>query len=162
MSELAPPPPPQAARTIELASRQAWPACLIFSLRILHSARRKAPPCPAALKQGRATLAAIICDSPGPSAAAPGRDGLPAGESLADECRDTCPGPGLDTLPSRRRTLAARSRTMTKYLISFPAQAMNVPREDLATVGEAARAVIREAKAAAKGSRKKSSKRNTR
>ena len=37
---------------------------------------------------------------------------------------------------------------MTKYLISFPAQAMNVPREDLATVGEAARAVIREAKAA--------------
>lgn len=36
---------------------------------------------------------------------------------------------------------------MTKYLISFPAPAMNVPAEDLAAVGEAARAVIREAKA---------------
>ena len=37
---------------------------------------------------------------------------------------------------------------MTKYLISFPAPAMNVPDEDFAAVGEAARAVIREAKAA--------------
>jgi len=37
---------------------------------------------------------------------------------------------------------------MTKYLISFPATAMNVPAEELATVGEAAREVIREAKAA--------------
>ena len=35
---------------------------------------------------------------------------------------------------------------MTKYLISFPAPAMDVPDEDLAEVGEAARAVIREAK----------------
>ena len=35
---------------------------------------------------------------------------------------------------------------MTKYLISFPAAAMVVPEEDLAEVGEAARAVIREAK----------------
>ena len=35
---------------------------------------------------------------------------------------------------------------MTKYLISFPAAAMNVPKEDLAEVGEAARAVIREAR----------------
>lgn len=37
---------------------------------------------------------------------------------------------------------------MTKYLISFPASAMKVPAEDLAAVGEAARKVIRDAKAA--------------
>jgi hypothetical protein len=37
---------------------------------------------------------------------------------------------------------------MTKYLISFPAPAMNIPEEDWAEVGEAARAVIREAKRA--------------
>ncbi|MEJ6022222.1 YciI family protein [Ramlibacter sp. PS4R-6] len=37
---------------------------------------------------------------------------------------------------------------MTKYLISFPAPAMNVPPEDFAAVGEAARAVVLEAKAA--------------
>jgi hypothetical protein len=37
---------------------------------------------------------------------------------------------------------------MTKYLVSFPALAMDVPSEDMAAVGEAARAVIREAKAA--------------
>lgn len=37
---------------------------------------------------------------------------------------------------------------MTKYLISFPASAMKVPAEELAAVGEAAREVIREAKAA--------------
>jgi hypothetical protein len=37
---------------------------------------------------------------------------------------------------------------MTKYLLSFPAPAMDVPKEDLAEVGEAARAVIREAKRA--------------
>lgn len=37
---------------------------------------------------------------------------------------------------------------MTKYLISFPAKAMDVPAEELAAVGEAAREVIREAKAA--------------
>jgi hypothetical protein len=37
---------------------------------------------------------------------------------------------------------------MTKYLISFPARAMQVPVEELAAVGEAAREVIREAKAA--------------
>jgi hypothetical protein len=35
---------------------------------------------------------------------------------------------------------------MTKYLISFPAPAMDIPEEDWAEVGEAARAVIREAK----------------
>jgi hypothetical protein len=35
-----------------------------------------------------------------------------------------------------------------KYLISFPAPAMDVPQEQLGEVGEAARAVIREAKAA--------------
>ncbi len=35
---------------------------------------------------------------------------------------------------------------MTKYLISFPAHAMDVPAEDMAAVGEAARAVVREAK----------------
>jgi hypothetical protein len=35
---------------------------------------------------------------------------------------------------------------MTKYLISFPAPAMDVPDEDMAAVGEAARTVIREAK----------------
>ncbi|MBY4730963.1 YciI family protein [Cupriavidus pauculus] len=37
---------------------------------------------------------------------------------------------------------------MTKYLISFPASAMVVPAEELAAVGQAAREVIREAKAA--------------
>lgn len=37
---------------------------------------------------------------------------------------------------------------MTKFLISFPADAMKVPAEEMATVGEAAREVIREAKAA--------------
>jgi hypothetical protein len=35
---------------------------------------------------------------------------------------------------------------MTKYLISFPGAAMNIPDEDWAAVGEAAHAVIREAK----------------
>jgi hypothetical protein len=35
---------------------------------------------------------------------------------------------------------------MTKYLISFPAPAMDIPEEDWAEVGEAARTVIREAK----------------
>jgi hypothetical protein len=35
---------------------------------------------------------------------------------------------------------------MTKYLISVPGPAMDVPDEDMAAVGEAARAVIREAK----------------
>lgn len=37
---------------------------------------------------------------------------------------------------------------MTKYLISFPGPAMNVASEDMAAVGDAARAVIREAKQA--------------
>src|SRR5438132_10625658 len=35
---------------------------------------------------------------------------------------------------------------MTKYLISFPAPAMDIPQEDWVEVGEAAHAVIREAK----------------
>lgn len=39
-------------------------------------------------------------------------------------------------------------RAMTKFLISFPANAMDVPDEEMAAVGEASRAVIREAKAA--------------
>ena len=37
---------------------------------------------------------------------------------------------------------------MAKYLISFPGPAMDVPDDQLAAVGEAARAVIREAKQA--------------
>lgn len=37
---------------------------------------------------------------------------------------------------------------MAKYLISFPAAAMNVPSDDMAAVEQAARAVIREAKRA--------------
>ena len=37
---------------------------------------------------------------------------------------------------------------MTKYLISFPASAMDISDKDLAAVASAARAVIREAKAA--------------
>ena len=37
---------------------------------------------------------------------------------------------------------------MTKYLISFPGPAMTVPDGDMAAVGEASHAVIREAKAA--------------
>jgi hypothetical protein len=35
---------------------------------------------------------------------------------------------------------------MTKYLISFPGSAMDIADDDMAAVGEAARAVIREAK----------------
>jgi hypothetical protein len=35
---------------------------------------------------------------------------------------------------------------MTKYLISFPAPAMDIPNDDWAAVGEASHAVIREAK----------------
>ena len=37
---------------------------------------------------------------------------------------------------------------MTKYLISFPGDAMVVPAEEFGAVGDAARAVIEEAKAA--------------
>ncbi len=37
---------------------------------------------------------------------------------------------------------------MTKFLISFPASAMNVPSDEMAAVSESSRAVIREAKAA--------------
>ena len=37
---------------------------------------------------------------------------------------------------------------MTKFLISFPASAMDVPAEELPAVSAASRAVIREAKAA--------------
>ena len=37
---------------------------------------------------------------------------------------------------------------MTKYLISFPARAMGVPADELSSVGEAARDVVRQAKAA--------------
>jgi hypothetical protein len=37
---------------------------------------------------------------------------------------------------------------MTKYLVSFPAPAMDVPAHELPAVSEAAHAVIREAKAA--------------
>lgn len=37
---------------------------------------------------------------------------------------------------------------MTKFLISFPASAMDVPEEEMATVSEASHAVIRDAKAA--------------
>jgi hypothetical protein len=35
---------------------------------------------------------------------------------------------------------------MTKYLVSFPGPAMDIPSKDMAAVGEAAHAVIREAK----------------
>ncbi|MES2901563.1 MAG: YciI family protein [Pseudomonadota bacterium] len=37
---------------------------------------------------------------------------------------------------------------MTKFLISFPASAMNVPADEMAAVSEASRTVIRDAKAA--------------
>lgn len=37
---------------------------------------------------------------------------------------------------------------MTKFLISFPARAMDVPAEDMPAVSDAAHAVIRDAKAA--------------
>ena len=37
---------------------------------------------------------------------------------------------------------------MTKYLISFPGPAMDIPDEDFAAVGAAAHAVVREAKLA--------------
>ena len=42
----------------------------------------------------------------------------------------------------------AHAAGMTKYLISFPSAAMQVSPEDLPAVGDAARAVIEEAKAA--------------
>ena len=35
---------------------------------------------------------------------------------------------------------------MAKFLVSFPAPAMDIPSQDMAAVGEAAHAVIREAK----------------
>lgn len=41
-----------------------------------------------------------------------------------------------------------QDQTMTKYLISFPGPAMNIPEEDWTAVGEASHAVIREAKRA--------------
>ncbi|QOL50110.1 YciI family protein [Massilia litorea] len=37
---------------------------------------------------------------------------------------------------------------MTKFLVSFPASAMDVPAEDMPAVAEASHAIIREAKAA--------------
>ena len=37
---------------------------------------------------------------------------------------------------------------MTKYLISFPSEAMDVPDSEMEAVGEAAHALLREAKAA--------------
>jgi len=37
---------------------------------------------------------------------------------------------------------------MTKFLVSFPASAMDVPAEEMAAVSEASRIVIRDAKAA--------------
>lgn len=46
------------------------------------------------------------------------------------------------------RVSRPEDRTMAKYLISFPGPAMAVPAEDMPAVGEAARAVIRQAKAA--------------
>jgi hypothetical protein len=50
---------------------------------------------------------------------------------------------GPDT---RFRTSHPEDRAMTKYLISFPGSAMDISDEDIAAVGEAARAVMREAK----------------
>ncbi len=44
--------------------------------------------------------------------------------------------------------IARHPAKMTKYLISFPSQAMTVAADELAAVGDAARAVIAEAKAA--------------
>src|SRR5438094_2437979 len=44
------------------------------------------------------------------------------------------------------RTSHPEDRTMTKYLISFPGSAIDISDEDMAAVGEAAHAVIREAK----------------
>src|SRR4051812_40775650 len=41
-----------------------------------------------------------------------------------------------------------RDHLMTKYLVSFPAPAMDVPAEEMAAVSEAAHRVIREAKVA--------------
>jgi hypothetical protein len=53
---------------------------------------------------------------------------------------DLEPGP----LPPLR--VERDNRRMTKYLISFPGSQMQVPEAEFASVGEAARAVIREAK----------------
>src|ERR1700688_1009752 len=49
-------------------------------------------------------------------------------------------------MPDWRANSHPEDRTMTKYLISFPGSAMDIPDEDIAAVGEAAHAVIREAK----------------
>src|SRR5262245_65377753 len=50
--------------------------------------------------------------------------------------------------PHKQHRPQPKDRTMTKYLISFPGRAMEVPAEDFAAVGEAAHEVMREAKAA--------------
>jgi hypothetical protein len=53
------------------------------------------------------------------------------------------PDPGIE-----HRNASQSIEPMTKYLISFPAPAMDVAREDLADVSAASHAVIREAKQA--------------
>lgn len=50
--------------------------------------------------------------------------------------------------PAPVLTLLLSSKDMTKFLISFPASAMDVPAEDMVAVSEASHTVIREAKAA--------------
>src|SRR4051812_10287094 len=70
------------------------------------------------------------------------RHGRPISGLRLPAVRQSSPTSGLQT--SLR--LPRQDQTMTKFLISFPAPAMDVPQEDWAEVGEAARAVIREAK----------------
>ena len=50
--------------------------------------------------------------------------------------------------PQNLHRRLSKHRMMKKYLISFPAGAMQIPAEDFAAVGNAAREVISEAKAA--------------
>jgi hypothetical protein len=61
----------------------------------------------------------------------------------AQPIRDTEPDSALALAPS-----ALHRRAMTKYLISFPSEAMVVSAEELSAVGADARAVIEEAKSA--------------
>jgi hypothetical protein len=57
-------------------------------------------------------------------------------------------GPIANARPLAERPSAAQHRAMTKYLISFPSEAMKVTAEELPAVADAAHAVIEEAKAA--------------
>lgn len=83
------------------------------------------------------------------SQARPGGEVSPRSRGLHG-CQDAFHRSGSRALGNRRCACvpdgASDDPTMTKYLISFPAPAMNIREEDRVAVDEAAHAVIREAK----------------